>query len=287
MRERGKNRPMKSILAIAWVNYESWVWSPRTVLMPVFIAAICYLQMCGYESILQSTGFGMHYIETMFYEFSFGCNMPMTTALFLIMVSELPRRMIFQQYILIRSHRWHWLAAQILYCLMMVLTMLAVIFLFMTTFALPLVTPGEGWSDMERIAAGVIEPEMTLIDLSIIHQFSPAAALIAAMIPVFCFWFTMVLVILLFGIWGHAVIGLMIYASLMVAHVTIYFECFPFPVRLPMHYATLMNIMSISGQELEQLCSVIGGYVVIIVALIAIMMASVRYVELDLYMKAR
>lgn len=47
---------------------------PRTVLMPVFIAAICYLQMCGYEMKLNETGYTMHLGETLFYEFKFGCN---------------------------------------------------------------------------------------------------------------------------------------------------------------------------------------------------------------------
>ena len=84
-----KERFGQGILSMALANFDSWVHSPRTVLMLLFIIAICYLQMCGYKMTLNETGYTMHMGETLFYEFNFGCNMPMTTALFLIMVSEL------------------------------------------------------------------------------------------------------------------------------------------------------------------------------------------------------
>ena len=93
-----KERFGQGILSMALANFDSWVHSPRTVLMLIFIIAICYLQMCGYKTTLNETGYTMHMGETLFYEFNFGCNMPMTTALFLIMVSELPRKIAYQQY---------------------------------------------------------------------------------------------------------------------------------------------------------------------------------------------
>lgn len=150
-----KKAPLgQGVLSMALANFDSWLRSPRTILMLLFIAAICYLQMCGYEMKLNETGYTMHLGETLFYEFKFGCNMPMTTVLFLIMVSELPRRIAYQQYSLIRSSRCRWMAAQLLYCLMMVVAMIALIALFIALMALPLVTPGSGWSDAARIASG-------------------------------------------------------------------------------------------------------------------------------------
>lgn len=83
-----KERFGQGILSMALANFDSWVHSPRTVLMLLFIIAICYLQMCGYKMTLNETGYTMHMGETLFYEFNFGCNMPMTTALFLIMVAS-------------------------------------------------------------------------------------------------------------------------------------------------------------------------------------------------------
>ena len=110
-----KKAPLgQGVLSMALANFDSWLRSPRTILMLLFIAAICYLQMCGYEMKLNETGYTMHLGETLFYEFKFGCNMPMTTVLFLIMGSELPRRIAYQQYSLIRSSRCRWMAAQLL-----------------------------------------------------------------------------------------------------------------------------------------------------------------------------
>ena len=139
-----KERFGQGILSMALANFDSWVHSPRTVLMLIFIIAICYLQMCGYKMTLNETGYTMHMGETLFYEFNFGCNMPMTTALFLIMVSELPRKIAYQQYSLIRSSRWKWMVAQILYCFMMVAAMVALILICIAIQALEVVTPGTG-----------------------------------------------------------------------------------------------------------------------------------------------
>lgn len=275
---------LRRVFAAALVDYGSWMRSPRTLLAPVFIAAIGYLQMSGYENLLRASGLSMHYVETLYYEFSFGCNMPMTTALFLMMLSELPGRMRIHPFVWIRLSRGQWLAAQILYSLMMVLTMLLMLLLSITVFSLPLVTAGCGWSDMQRMAAGY--GGGALIELSVMEQFSPFQALMLAIAPMFFFWLTMALVILLFGLWGRAVLGMLLYAFFMVAHVTIYFECFPFPMRLPMHYATLINIVQTPGRELEELGRVLGGYAVILFLLIAVMAVRVKHAELDEHMEA-
>ena len=67
-----KERFGQGILSMALANFDSWVHSPRTVLMLIFIIAICYLQMCGYKTTLNETGYTMHMGETLFYEFNFG-----------------------------------------------------------------------------------------------------------------------------------------------------------------------------------------------------------------------
>lgn len=284
-----KKAPLgQGVLSMALANFDSWLRSPRTILMLLFIAAICYLQMCGYEMKLTETGYTMHLGETLFYEFKFGCNMPMTTVLFLIMVSELPRRIAYQQYSLIRSSRCRWMAAQLLYCLMMVVAMIALIALFIALMALPLVTHGNGWSDAARIASGEIEPYEALISEFILNNYTPFTATLLAMIPVFCFWLTMVFVILMFGVWGSPVFGVLMYAFLMVANVTILFEAFPFQLILPIQYATLDNIISsYDGKEIQQFLKVMGVYAALIVSLVAVMMISVKRVELNFHAESK
>ena len=300
MCEKKKTPLGQGVLSMALANFDSWLRSPRTILMLLFIAAICYLQMCGYEMKLTETGYTMHLGETLFYEFKFGCNMPMTNlrhrfltpifiiSLFLIMVSELPRRIAYQQYSLIRSSRCRWMAAQLLYCLMMVVAMIALIALFIALMALPLVTPGNGWSDAARIASGEIEPYEALISEFILNNYTPFTATLLAMIPVFCFWLTMVFVILMFGVWGSPVFGVLMYAFLMVANVTILFEAFPFQLILPIQYATLDNIISsYDGKEIQQFLKVMGVYAALIVSLVAVMMISVKRVELNFHAESK
>lgn len=226
----------------------------------------------------------MHMGETLFYEFNFGCNMPMTSVLFLIMVSEVPRQIAYQQVLLIRSSRHRWMAAQILYCIMMVVSMLLLLLICISLMAIPLVTAGTGWSNTVRIASGQIEPYEALINEFILENFSPFSALLLSFIPIFCFWLTMVFVILLFGVWHAPVFGVLTYAFLMVANVTILFEAFPFPLILPIQYATLDGIIAgQTGLEVTHIVKTIGVYIFIILGLITGMMLSSKLIELNFH----
>lgn len=237
---------------------------------------------------LVDTGYTMHMGETLFYEFNFGCNMPMTTVLFLIMVSELPRQIAYQQYSLIRSSRCRWMAAQLLYCLMMVASMILLILVCISLMAIPLVTAGTGWSDAVRIASGQIEPYEALINEFILNNFSPFTALLLSLIPVFCFWLTMVFVILLFGVWGAPVFGVLAYAFLMVANVTILFEAFPFPLILPIQYATLDGIISgYTNLEVTRIVKTVEVYAALIIGLIVMMMVSAKRAELNFHAESK
>lgn len=284
MRDYEKPYIGQGVLSMATANFDSWFRSPRTILMLLFVVAICFLQMCGYAMTLQETGYTMHLMETLFYEFNFGCNMPMTTVLFLITVSELPRRIPYQHYSLIRSSRTRWIAAQMLYCIMMVVMMITLLLICISVMSLPLISPGTGWSDAERIARGEIDPYDALVDELFLTTFSPFSATIIAIVPVFLFWLTMVFIILLFGIWGMPVFGVMTYAFLMVANVTILFEAFPFQLILPIHFATLQNIISgHNGNELVVFSNTVAVYSFILILLVFIMVTSIRHTELVFY----
>lgn len=278
-----KERFGQGILSMALANFDSWVHSPRTVLMLLFIIAICYLQMCGYKMTLNETGYTMHMGETLFYEFNFGCNMPMTTALFLIMVS--------------RAAEKNCLSAVFAYSqqpLEMDGSSNSVLLydgsgdgrvdsdLYSDSSSSGCDT-GDGWSDIIRIAEKAIEPEEALVAQYILNQFTPFTALLLAILPMFCFWFTMVLVILMFGVWGASVVGVMVYAFIMVAHVIIYFEYFPFPMSMPMHFSTLRDIVSgvEDGMQLQEVARVMGGYVALIAGIIAVMLVSVKKVDMS------
>jgi len=276
------DKKASSIAQIMLANLDSWIRSPRTILMLMFVAMICYLQICGLRLTMDKTGYSMNLIEILFYEVNFGCNMPITTIIFLIMISEMPQKITFHQYILIRSNRRLWLLSQILYCIIMVWMMLILILTFISIFALPYATHGTGWSAQKNNPGDIMCLEDALIDQYIIAQFSPLSALLIAIVPVFCFWLTMELIILLFSIWGKPIWGVIAYASITVAHVTIMFEYLPIDIGMPMTYSTLSYLTSgYRGTEMIQYTKVICGYLFIFLLLLAGMMLGATKTEFN------
>lgn len=281
---KGKIRPSaRSLLSIAGANLDSWVRSPRTLLMLLFVFAMCYVQIRGFGVTLDRVHFTMHFGETLFYELNIGCNMPVTSILFLITISELPRRISFQNYSLIRSTRRRWLNAQILYCLFMVFIMIILMVLCVSAFSVLITTPGEGWSDTERIANKIILPEEALIESYIRERFTPLTANLIALLPIFLFWFTMVMVVLFCSLIGAPIVGVMLYAFLLTANVTILFEAIP-GLSLPMHFATLKNITAgYKNAEMLHLIQTLCGYFFINILLITAMHLRIRFVDLNFY----
>ena len=273
-------KTFRSVWAMTAANLDAWLRSPRTLLMVLFVVAICYLQGQGVARTLADTGRSLHFGETLFYELNFGAGVNMTSILFLMMVSEIPRRIGFQNAMLIRATRMKWLASQLLYCLLAALFMLLFVTFWIVVFTLPAVTPGSGWSDAQRALASGIEPHDALISPIIRASFSPFAACLIAMTPLLLFWFTMVCVILLFSLFGASIAGVLLYVFLLVANVTVLFEVFP-GMSMPVHYATLRGIFAVFNyEELYGFRRTVMGYGVLIAALIGIMALRVKSTEL-------
>ena len=264
-------------------NLDTWLRSPRTILMAVFVMAECYLQAHSYGMMLDARKLTMHYGETMFYALNRGCNMPLTSIVFLMMVSEIPRRIPFQHYALIRCSRAMWLLGQIIYCLLTVIFMLVLIILCFSLFCVPFVTHGTGWSDITRLAEGMDIRETLIPGYILQGGFTPLSASLAAILPLFFFWFTMVLVILFFSLLEAPMIGIATYAFLLLANVSILYEVIP-GFRTPIHFATLDNITSaVFEKKMVFFARVIAIYAIIDLALIALMTWQVRRTELNFY----
>lgn len=137
-------------------NLDAFWRTPRTLLMMVFIVCCCFLTVRGYATGLARKNYTMNMEESIAWFLMTGFNsFNLTSVTFLIMVSELPRRIPFQQYTLIRSTRVRWIVAQMLYCLLLVVLMLVVL-IALTALMSPRCCSGQGWSDNVRIAAGEI-----------------------------------------------------------------------------------------------------------------------------------
>ncbi|MEG0494032.1 MAG: hypothetical protein RR696_12635, partial [Clostridia bacterium] len=106
-----------SIHTMAAANFDSWIHSPRTVIMAITIIMLCLLEMMRQADALNSTGVFFNTLESVYLLFSGNLSIVMASALFFVMVSELPRKISFQNSMLIRTTRKRWLLSQILYCL--------------------------------------------------------------------------------------------------------------------------------------------------------------------------
>jgi len=272
---------LKSTHVMARANFDSWMHSPRTILMLLFVVGLCYVVCGSHIRMLRATTYEVHWDETLFFILSRGSNITMTSILFLVTVSELPRRMGYQYNMLIRSTRNQWLYSQIFYCLWMTLCMIVLVSVCAAIFIIPGVVPGSGWTDDLRIAQGIISPDQALVPAFIRENYTPLAAYLLALVPMFLFWIAMVFVVLLCSLLGAPILGVLVYALMLVANVVFMVEALGnFP--MPMYYSTLINITAgWPGMEFTKISEALSGYGIAIMALVACMTLRIKWSDLE------
>jgi hypothetical protein len=277
-----KRTPLKGIAAMAAANLDAWFHSPRVWMMMICVAVYCLLQASNDAQALLVNGnpIPLTYPEMLFWELDKGFSL-MSSLLFLIMVSELPRRIGYQNHMLVRTTRLHWVMAQCLYCMWMVLSMILMLILLYSIFALPHAVHGSGFVENELIQAGQYKEQEALIPTYIRQSTTPITACLLAILPMFFFWITMVLIILLFGLMGLSLLGPLIYGFLLLAHVTLLFEAMPSWLKLPIDFSSLHNITAeYPKEEFSRLRNVLAGYIVLDGLLIAILCLIGKKAEL-------
>lgn len=212
MDKRKRGNILSSTAAMIQGNLDAFWRTPRTLLMMVFIVCCCFLTVRGYATGLARKNYTMNMEESIAWFLMTGFNsFNLTSVTFLIMVSELPRRIPFQQYTLIRSTRVRWIVAQMLYCLLLVVLMLVVLIALTTLMLIPVVVQGKGWSDNVRIAAGEM-PELSYVSAWIRQNLTPIQTSLLSIVPIFLFWLTMTWSILLCGLLGYGPQGVILYS---------------------------------------------------------------------------
>lgn len=278
---RDKCRPLlRSICACVYAQMSAWIHSPRTVIMGLVLLCFSYMNARSYANMLEVRGFEAHFGETLFWYLNTGFSMVMTSTFLLIMVSEIPKRIFYQNYMLIRVRRYKWLASQVVFCLIVSILMLVLITAFCMLLTVPYLVPGSGWSDLDRLAENPdYIYEMQLVN-EYVRAIVPWKASIYAGSIVFLFWFTMLLVILMFSIFGHPNTGLLVYMFILQFALTFRFEMIP-GMRTPIHYATMQAVANqFIGKELKSIPIVLFVYIAIDTFLVVIMMAHVRNEDL-------
>lgn len=260
-----------------------WFYSPRTTISIVILIALAYMNARSYSYMLDGAQLYAYGGESIYYFISSGFgNITLTSALFLIMMAEVPRRIAFQNVLLIRSSRKSWLLSQVVFCCFATILMIIILLLFSMLFSCSSISPGKGWSDLERIAADPDAEWMTQLTSEYIRQITPAQASLVAFLILFFFWFTMTLVILLCTLCGKPNAGMIVYVSLLVLNVTVMWETLPAWMRyMPVNFSTLQDVGStFPEQELHVIPYVLGVYLFIDVLLILIMDGRIKHMEL-------
>ena len=166
-----------AVTQMALSNLDAWVNSPRVLSM-----IVCMVVYCIMQGVVDQAGFWVAGIELQLtlpeklFVKLYNSFYNMGSLLFLVMVSEIPRRIPFQHMMLIRSTRRKWITSQCLYCALMV--MLTILLLCMTYMLVvfPDSPLGNTFTDNEFIAAGYYEQEDSFIPAYIRSQFTPWSA---------------------------------------------------------------------------------------------------------------
>ena len=226
---------LHAVFSMAYANFDAWLRSPRTVLMLAFVVGICYLEAQSYGRTL--TNFHeAHWGELFHFCFSKGCNITITSVLFLITISELPRRMSYQYQHLIRTKRTLWLNAQLCCCFGAVVFFQIALCVLVGLFLIPFASPGSGWTEPRLVAQGMMAQHESILSLSVASLFSPMTANLLAQLPIIAFRMVMTSLILLLSLYGRGEWGVIAYVVILMADRIILVEAFP-GILLPTYFS--------------------------------------------------
>ncbi|MEG0125925.1 MAG: hypothetical protein RR816_07555, partial [Clostridia bacterium] len=109
----------------------------------------------------------------------------------------------------------------------------------------------------------------------------PFSAFAVSLLPIFFFWYTMLLIIMLCSFCGFPMLGTLIYASLLVLNVTILHELLPISIPLPITYATFGSITNaVVNDKGGYLMKCIAGYVVLDCILVFFLFQRIHLMDL-------
>lgn len=271
----------KWLSASLYGHFNLWAHSLRTILMAIFILLMNYMLTRSYESGVTMRQWEVHLGETLFAYLDSGFNLTVTSIALLVMMSELPKRVSYQNYTLMRLSRRRWLVSLIIFCTGMVLIFIMLMIVLSTLFSLTFVTPGDGWSDLERLAKDPKYVDEYQYVAAYIRILTPFTACVLAAVILFFFWLTMAFLILLFSLCGIPNFGVVFCVSLLLLHITLLFESLP-RMKLPVQFATLSAVASqVQEHKFRFIALVIAGYIVGDALLIKLMDVRIQHMDIQ------
>ncbi|MEG1013566.1 MAG: hypothetical protein RSE58_13060 [Clostridia bacterium] len=268
-----RKRHRHSIVVLATSNMDSWLHTPRTIVMLVAAVLLCFVETQKLFRNYSIEGYSLNMAESIFLLAYTGFNILMSSMMFLVTISELPKQISFQYYSLVRVTRRKWLNSQVLYCLSMVLIFLLLLLACSFIFCIG----GAAWqTDWSPLMTNGVPGVYAFLSNFLTESFSPLGALAMALLPVAGMWFTLSMFLLFMSLFGYAKLGLMISAfALIIDYISIQSSL---PVS-PMQYATLLSIDN-SGNFIGAFVTMISVYVVLNALLYAAMCYKVSRMDL-------
>lgn len=275
-----KWRPLKWMSSCLYGHFVLWTHSLRTICASIFILLMTYMLAMSTGNSVDMRQIDVHMGETLFSYANNGFNLIMTSIALMVMMSDLPRCVSYQNYAIIRLSRTKWLLSLIVFGVGTVLVFTLLMLGFSAMFSLPFVTPGSGWSDLERLAENTDYINEVHYISNYIKVLQPMEACILAVVILMLFWITMEFVLLLFSLHGVSSVGVVFCVSLLLLNITILFESLP-GVKLPGHFATLGAIASqVEERKLQHVVKVIVGYLLLDALLLALLMVRAKKMEI-------
>lgn len=279
MLDKGR-RSTQWLASSVYGHFSFWAHSLRTIFMAVFILLMTYMLVKSTENSVAMSQFEVHLGETLFAYANMGFNLIMTSVALMVMMSELPKRVSYQNYTLLRLSRRKWLMSLVIFCLTIVGIFVLMMLATSALLSLSFVTPGSGWSDLERLAADENYAHEIQYTSQYIRKLHPVIACILASSILYLFWITLAFLILLFSLWEMPNFGVVFSVSLLMLNITILFESLP-GIKLPSHFATLGAIASqVEEHKFQHIVKVICGYVLLDTLLLTLMIARVRKMDI-------
>lgn len=261
-------------------DFRLWLNAPRTLWMFIFMLLLSVLQV-GQPWRGYLRDYSLYASDIIIYHFFDGFNLMMSSSIFLLGCSEMPKRIAWQQQSLIRSSRLSWLFAYMGQCFLMVLLTIAMMVAVTLLLSIGHISPGIGWSELERISHMEILPSDSIISPFLMENTNPVEGVLMCLTPLMLFWFSMLLIILLFGMTAHPQVGLLICAFATLSYVCV-MDFGGWINWLALYRYTSLLRMDLETHGIAHFWKVMLGYGVFDAGIIVVMTIVVKHIDFAL-----
>lgn len=275
---------LRSMIA---ADFTSWVQSSRVSVSLGCVLIYCILLSSQpITAVVNDITFTLSLEEKIYLQMCQGFNR-MGSLLFLLMISEMPRRTSFHYYTSIRTKRWKWLLSQLIYIAVISAFVLLVMTLLYAAMIAPSSTSSNGFTDDLMIAQGYYPEDYGIIAAEVRQSFSPQTAILWASLPVFLFWCIMGFSVLLLSLLGHPLAGPSFFGFILMGLTNVNWEAAPEWFHLPIEYANVSAIRTHPSLNSIQGINQVNVWLAVVLLLLAgIMTIIVRNMDYTKITKA-